>query len=131
LLYSPGIDAMINLHRRSRRGRKPLPANEKRIHTVSVRLSRMELERLDGKRGRFRRGEWLRTAALDRLPAAIPPMNAKMYQELNRLAVDIDRMSKAMDPSAPTNLLEIQQRIAELRLALLGVDAAAGADEES
>ena len=63
--------------KRRRRGPAPLDATDKRGHTVSVRLNDAELARLDSQRDavQMQRGEYLRAAALHRLPPTIPAAN--------------------------------------------------------
>lgn len=122
---------MIDERRRSKRGRKSLPVGEKRTHTVSVRLSVAELELLDGKRGRFRRGEWLRMAALDRLPPSIPALNAKAYHDLNRLAVNINQIARTANLGKQVDLLEVRRLIGELRLRLVGTFGATDDGDQS
>ena len=54
---------------------KPISDNKSqslRIHCVSVRLNKEELELLNASRGDKRKGEWLRMASLQKLPPAIP-----------------------------------------------------------
>lgn len=52
----------------------PLPAEKRRTHCVSVRLNARELRLLDERRARvgMQRGEYLRVAALKRIPRPIP-----------------------------------------------------------
>jgi hypothetical protein len=45
------------------------PSQSLRIHCVSVRLNKEELELLNASRGDKRKGEWLRLASLQKLPA--------------------------------------------------------------
>ena len=64
-----------------RRGPAPLDATDKRGHTVSVRLNEAELARLDSQRDavQMQRGEYLRAAALHRLPPTIPAANREQW----------------------------------------------------
>jgi hypothetical protein len=120
---------VIDERRRSKRGRKALPVGEKRTHTVSVRLADAELALLDGKRGRFRRGEWMRMAGLDRLPPSIPALNVKSYRELNRLAANINQIARAVNCGKQVDLLEIRQLLGDLRHRLIGIVPDLGDDE--
>jgi hypothetical protein len=56
-------------------------ATDKRGHTVSVRLNDAELARLDSQRDavQMQRGEYLRAAALHRLPPTIPEVNREAW----------------------------------------------------
>lgn len=79
--------------RKARRGgRKPLPAELRRTHSVNCRLNGEELSILDSKRGKRQRGEWLRMAALDRLPPIISSLNKEKWAELGRLGSNINRI---------------------------------------
>lgn len=59
-----------------------LSENLLRTHCVSVRLNNDELQLLNAKRGDRSKGEWLRLASLDKLPAAIPPINIEAWKSL-------------------------------------------------
>lgn len=48
-----------------------------RIHCVSVRFNREELEILNRNRGSKSKGKWLRLTSLDRLPPAVPAINVE------------------------------------------------------
>lgn len=100
------------------------------MHSVSVRLSPAELQAVDAKRGRLRRGEWMRMSSLDRLPITVPAINAKAYQELNRLGVTLNQIAKAANSGKQVDRLEVRQLIAELRLALVAADATSNLEEE-
>ena len=111
--------------RRRRRGPEPLPEADLRSHCVSVRLNPTELAQLDAKRGRLARGEWLRAAALHRLPPAPPhPLALEQWQELarvggnlNQIAAGINaaRLSGAMLP----DLADLRAVLVDLRSALI------------
>jgi hypothetical protein len=57
-----------------KRGPKPMPAADRRVHPVSVRLNSAELAHLDSARAgvRMQRGEYLRHASMGKLPPTIP-----------------------------------------------------------
>jgi len=75
---------MVNNDLRKMSGRKDLPAEELRIHCVSVRLNNQELQRLDETRGRFQRGESLRMLSLYELPKPVPAINERTVFELSK-----------------------------------------------
>ena len=85
--------------KRSRRGPAPLDAADKRGHTVSVRLNGAELEKLDAQRGavQMQRGEYLRAAALHRLPPTIPEINRKAWGELSRTTANLNQIARHLN----------------------------------
>ena len=85
--------------KRSRRGPAPLDAADKRGHTVSVRLNGGELEKLDAQRSavQMQRGEYLRAAALHRLPPTIPEMNRKAWSELSRATANLNQIARHLN----------------------------------
>lgn len=85
----------MNETRAKRRGRTPVP--DPRTHCVSVRLNGDELNQLDNYRGKMARGEWLRCAGLDRLPAIIPEPNIEKWQELARAASNLNQIAKILN----------------------------------
>jgi hypothetical protein len=82
-----------------RRGPQPLPAGEKRRHAVSVRLNAPELAKLDGQRSliKMQRGEYLRAAALHRLPPTISAINREAWTELAREAANLNQIAKQLN----------------------------------
>ncbi|MGI8489941.1 hypothetical protein QWJ20_15585 [Pectobacterium sp. S5] len=96
-----------------------------RCHCVSVRLNDEELSLLNEKRGRHRKGEWLRMAFLHNLPPVIPPINLEAWktlgevsQKLNRLVAHLD--NKGNDsPLSQTELFAVKRQISELRTNLI------------
>ena len=108
------------------RGPVPLSAADKRGHCVSVRLNRGELAQLDGVRGRFQRGQWLRMAALDQLPPMVPVVNAQAWAELARLAANLNQAQLAINrgdrDTHQIELLEdLRKAVVALRRELIGV----------
>ncbi|MDC9908884.1 hypothetical protein PSX32_21110 [Shigella flexneri] len=85
--------------KRRRRGPAPLDATDKRRHTVSVRLNDAELARLDSQRDavQMQRGEYLRAAALHRLPPTIPAMNREQWAELARTAANLNQIARHLN----------------------------------
>ena len=108
------------------RGPKPLPLLEKRLHCVSVRLNAIELARLDELRGSVQRGEWLRMAALDAVPASVPAINQTAWIELSRLASNLNQAQAAINRGEANmhqaqTLADLHVSVSALRLSLLGV----------
>ncbi|MBN7764356.1 hypothetical protein [Pectobacterium brasiliense] len=96
-----------------------------RCHCVSVRLNNEELTLLNEKRGRHRKGEWLRMVFLHNLPSVIPPVNLEAWkslgeisQKLNKLVVHLDEKS-AGSSLTQTELFAVKRQIAELRQHLI------------
>ena len=85
--------------KRRRRGPAPLDATDKRGHTVSVRLNEAELARLDSQRDavQMQRGEYLRAAALHRLPPTIPAANREQWAELARTAANLNQIARHLN----------------------------------
>lgn len=85
--------------KRRRRGPAPLDATDKRGHTVSVRLNDAELARLDSQRDavQMQRGEYLRAAALHRLPPTIPAANREQWAELARTAANLNQIARHLN----------------------------------
>ncbi len=106
--------------RRHRRGPKPLPPEELRTHCVSVRLSAAELEQLEAKRGALQRGEWLRVAALDRLPPTIPAVNREAWVELSRAAANLNQLAHRANMGESPELGEVLAELKAFRAALIG-----------
>lgn len=81
--------------RRSRRGRKKKP-EERRTHNVGLYLSDSEVERLDALRDplHMARGEYLRCAALARLPRAVPEINRELYGDLGKALSNLNQLTR-------------------------------------
>lgn len=106
--------------RRSRRGPATLDPSEKREHCVSVRFNVGELATLDERRGPYQRGEWLRMAALDKLPPTIPVLNAQAWAELARSAANLNQLARAVNAGATIEKGGLRDQLNEFRAALLG-----------
>lgn len=107
--------------RRSRRGPAPLASSEKRGHCVSVRLNAEELAWLDAARGHFQRGEFLRMAAVGKLPPApAPELNREAWAVLARAAGNLATLGIAMRGGEYIEAEAIIREVAEFRAALLG-----------
>lgn len=116
----------------ARRGPRPLPAAQLRRHTVSARLSAAELEELDRRREpvRMQRGQYLREAALNRLPPVVPEINRDAWLDLARTAGNLNQLARRLHAGqgAPAGelertLAECRQLLVEVRDGLIGVRA--------
>ena len=102
---------------------KPISDNKSqslRIHCVSVRLNKEELELLNASRGDKRKGEWL--------PPTIPAINLEVWQslsdisqKLNRLIIHLDTKSSNSELTK-TEIFAVKKQIKELRSCLTGSD---------
>ncbi|EAN4498627.1 hypothetical protein EG907_23150, partial [Salmonella enterica] len=99
-----------------------------RSHCVSVRLNDEELTLLNEKRGRHRKGEWLRLSSLNKLPAVVPAINFEAWktlgeisQKLNKLVAHLDSKSYE-SPLTQTELFAVKRQVSELRLHLITAD---------
>lgn len=102
--------------------------NQLRSHCVSVRLNNEELTLLNEKRGRHRKGEWLRLSLLNKLPAVVPAINigawkslSDISQKLNKLVAHLDNKSQGSSLTQ-TELFAVKRQISELRINLVGAD---------
>ncbi|MCD9953073.1 hypothetical protein LVT00_21440 [Klebsiella variicola subsp. variicola] len=102
-----------------------LSHNQLRSHCVSVRLNNEELTLLNEKRGRHRKGEWLRLSLLNKLPAVVPAINIEAWkslseisQKLNKLVAHLDSKSQGSSLTK-TELFAVKRQISDLRLHLI------------
>ncbi|WP_367671698.1 hypothetical protein [Serratia symbiotica] len=105
-----------------------LSHNQLRSHCVSVRLNDEELTLLNERRGRHRKGEWLRLSLLNKLPAIVPAINIEAWkilgeisQKLNKLVAHLDNKSQGSSLTQ-TELFAVKRQISELRINLVGAD---------
>lgn len=61
---------------------KKVPSNRIRRYSVTVRLSEIELSKVNQSRGQLSRSGWLRSSALEQLPPSVPEINKEAWQEL-------------------------------------------------
>lgn len=118
------MDVKVDEAKRRKHGPDPLSAEEKRGHTVSVRLNVAELSRLDDARSplQMQRGEYLRAAAFQQLPRPIPEINRQAWGELARLSANLNQLTRHAN-AAPLalDLEATRQALADLRRKLIGV----------
>jgi hypothetical protein len=91
-------------------------------------LNAAELERLGALRAtvQMQRGEYLRTAALHRLPPTVPALNREAWAELARLAANINQYQLAINEHRATGyppeaLNELRTLLQYFRRNLLGL----------
>lgn len=98
-----------------------------RVYTVSSRMSKKELAELDRRRGRVRRGAFLRNLFLGkREPKQIPEVNRERYAETARWAANLNQIARMMNAGGEIDVTEVQRILAGFRLSLLGL---AGEDD--
>lgn len=115
---------IINTERKSKRGRNAL--DDPRTHCVSVRLNKDELSILNSKRCGMKQGEWLRCAALDKLPPSVPEINKEKWLELSKSAANLNQIARSLHQLRGVNNEELDQIRKDLmgfRAALLGAAA--------
>ena len=120
---------VVSKHSRNRSvNEAKLSHNQLRSHCVSVRLNDEELTLLNERRGRHRKGEWLRLSLLNKLPAVVPAINIEAWkilgeisQKLNKLVAHLDNKSQGSSLTQ-TELFAVKRQISELRINLVGAD---------
>lgn len=100
-----------------------------RVHCVSVRLSPDELQNLDRRRGKIRRGTFLRNLYLGkREPRQIPEANRERYAETARWAANLNQISRVLNAGGEIDVAELQRILSAFRLSLLGLTGEDGDD---
>lgn len=120
---------VVSMHSRNRSvNEAKLSHNQLCSHCVSVRLNDEELTLLNERRGRHRKGEWLRLSLLNKLPAVVPAINIEAWkilgeisQKLNKLVAHLDNKSQGSSLTQ-TELFAVKRQISELRINLVGAD---------
>ena len=108
------------MDRSSKRGPAPLAEVDKRSHCVSSRMSLSELAWLDDNRGAHRRGEYLRIAAMDKIPPTIPAINVEAWSTLAKAAGNLATLATAMRSGTYIDMGDINAQLKEFRMALIG-----------
>lgn len=141
-----GENDMTDTPKKKNRGPKRLAPEDKRGHTVSAMLNPAELATLDERRARvhMQRGQYLRTAALDRLPQSIPKPNRQAWLKLAGPAANLNQIAKHLNESRKggdgtitaemgahlaAQLTECRRLITLLRNDLIGVSHGEADDE--
>lgn len=102
-----------------------LSAKKLRSHCVSVRLNSEELSRLNEKRGRYHKGEWLRLASLEKLPPVVPAINLEAWKSLSDISKNLNKLIMHLDAKSidsiltKTELFAVKRQISELRISLI------------
>ena len=100
------------------------PAQSLRIHCVSVRFNKEELEILNSNRGNKSKGEWLRLTSLDKLPVIVPEINIEAWKSLSDLSQKLNRLLSHLDTKSSnseltkTEIFAVKKQIKELRSCL-------------
>ena len=122
----------VDESRRANRGPNCLEDADRRVHCVSVRLNANELAKLDEQRSsvHMQRGEYLRSAALHRLPPTIPAVSQAALLELSRAASSLNQIARQLNRSAQgagfsPALSEIRESTDASRRALIGLEPSA------
>jgi len=119
------------LERKRRHGPRPKPDDEARVHGVSCRLTHDELAELDRRRGKVRRGEWLRLAALSAPPRIVPEVNKVAWADLAKASSNLNQLARAVNEGRLTTsdavgasalLLSMRASIESVRASLIGDD---------
>ena len=101
-----------------------------RTHCVSVRMSDQELQDLDRRRGRVRRGTFLRNVFLGkREPRQIPEVNRERYSETARWAANLNQLARSVNAGGEIDVAELQRILSAFRLSLLGLTGEGGGDD--
>lgn len=94
--------------------------NNLRIHCVSVRFNKAELEILNKNRGEKSKGEWLRLTSLDRLPPVIPSINLEAWKSLSDISQKLNKLINHLDTKnsnselTKTEIFAVKKQIKEL-----------------
>jgi hypothetical protein len=114
---------MMSKNKTGRASTLRVSENEKRTHTVSTRLNQEELSWLDEARSKvkMKRGEFLRSASLYKLPPTVPEINRQAWAELARYGSNLNQISRRLNEGDPLlrNLQELKDLVANLRTSLM------------
>lgn len=100
------------------------PNESLRIHCVSVRFNKEELDILNKNRGDKSKGEWLRLTSLNRLPPVVPAINIEAWKSLSKISQKLNRLINHLDTKSSnseltkTEIFAVKKQIKELRLCL-------------
>lgn len=100
------------------------PNESLRIHCVSVRFNKEELELLNVNRGNKSKGEWLRLTSLDKLPVIVPEINIEAWKSLSDISQKLNRLISHLDTKSSnseltkTEIFAVKKQIKELRSCL-------------
>jgi hypothetical protein len=117
----------VDVSKRRRRGRIDLLPGDKRTHTISTRLNDEELNLLNQKCAEYKmqRGEFLRTAAIHKLPPQIPQVNAEQWVELARSASNLNQIAHHLNNAGSdyyiSEIETIRKELSNFRNTLLNI----------
>lgn len=100
------------------------PAQSLRIHCVSVRFNKEELDLLNANRGNKSKGEWLRLTSLDKLPAIVPEINVEAWKLLSDISQKLNQLINHLNAKSSnseltkTEVFAVKKLIKELRSCL-------------
>lgn len=100
------------------------PAQSLRIHCVSVRFNKEELDILNKNRGDKSKGEWLRLTSLNRLPPVVPAINIEAWKSLSDISQKLNRLISHLDTKSSnseltkTEIFAVKKQIIQLRSCL-------------
>ncbi|ECC5084058.1 hypothetical protein C1955_12260 [Salmonella enterica] len=100
------------------------PNESLRIHCVSVRFNKEELDILNKNRGGKSKGEWLRLTSLDKLPVIVPEINIEAWKSLSDISQKLNKLINHLDTKSSnseltkTEIFAVKKQIKELRLCL-------------
>lgn len=107
--------------KKKKRGRKPVAADQRREHCVSVRLNAAELAKLDEQRGKLQRGEALRASLLGTTPPPAPDrLNLTAWQQLARAQANLNQLARSVNSCDAVEINEILNGVRAFRNALIG-----------
>jgi hypothetical protein len=93
-------------------------------------MSPAELAELDRRRGKIRRGTFLRNLYLGRRePRQIPEANRERYAETARWAANLNQLTRQVNAGGEVDLVEVQRVLSGFRLSLLGLTGEDGGDD--
>lgn len=101
------------------------PAQSLRIHCVSVRFNKEELEILNSNRGNKSKGEWLRLTSLDKLPVIVPAINVEAWKSLSDISQNLNKLINHLDAKSSnseltkTEIFAVKKQLKELRSYLI------------
>ncbi len=109
-----------------KRGPKPLPVEDVRLLTVSVRLNPAEIAELDSARKlvQMRRGTYLRSASRGVLPPSIPAINREAWSSLSHVCGNLNQYQAAINEGKatgypPSVIQELHDQVQRLRKELI------------
>jgi hypothetical protein len=85
-------------------------------------MSDQELQDLDRRRGKIRRGTFLRNVFLGKKePKQIPEVNRDKYIETARWAANLNQIAKQLNTAGVVEIEELRRILSEFRRSLIGL----------